>query len=78
MIWNIEAETMALADRRLLQLARLRETLRWAIERVPLYREHVAAAPVRGLEDLCTLPFTRNTDLREHYPFGAPKAKPCG
>jgi phenylacetate-CoA ligase len=70
MIWNIDAETMALGDRRLLQLARLRETLSWAIERVPFYREHVAATPLTALEDLCTLPFTRKTDLREHYPFG--------
>jgi phenylacetate-CoA ligase len=70
MIWNVDAETMARGDRRLLQLARLRETLAWAIERVPFYREHVAAAPLRGLEDLCTLPFTRKTDLRDHYPFG--------
>ena len=71
MIWNDTAETMPAADRRALQLDRLRETVRWTVERVAPMRERVGAATtIRDLDDLHTLPFTRKTDLREHYPFG--------
>lgn len=70
MIWNPAAETMPRAELRALQLARLQETLRWTIARVPVIRARLGDAKVRALEDLATLPFTRKTDLREHYPFG--------
>jgi phenylacetate-CoA ligase len=70
MIWNPAAETMPAAQRRSLQLERLRETVRWAVERVPFFRERVRTPDVTRLEDLATLPFTRKSDLREHYPFG--------
>ena len=75
MIWNHEAETQAPERRRALQLDRLRDRVRWAAARVPLYRDRLAAAGVsadslRGLEDLPRLPFLRKADLREHYPFG--------
>jgi phenylacetate-CoA ligase len=74
-IWNREAETLAPARRAVLQLERLRDRVRWAVARVPLYRERLAAASVtaeslRSLEDLPRLPFLRKADLREHYPFG--------
>jgi phenylacetate-CoA ligase len=70
MIWNPAAETMAPAERRALQLTRLRETVRWAVERVALVRERVGTTEVRSLDDLRALPFMRKTDLREQYPFG--------
>ena len=75
MIWNPEAETMAPATRRALQLARLRETVERAATRVPFFRAALAAARVsagslRGLEDLARIPFTRKDHLREEYPWG--------
>jgi phenylacetate-CoA ligase len=70
LIWNPAAETQPRAEREALQLARLRETLGWARERVPFYRERLASPELRALGDLAALPFTRKTDLREHYPFG--------
>src|SRR5438128_2994684 len=70
MIWNPRAEAQSPGDRAALQLARLKETLAWAIGRVPFYWERLGAARVERLDDLATLPFTRKTDLREHYPFG--------
>jgi phenylacetate-CoA ligase len=75
MIWNREAETLAPPRRAALQLERLRDRVRWAEARVPLYRERLAAAGVsagdlRGLDDLPRLPFLRKADLREAYPFG--------
>ncbi len=70
MIWNPGAETMTADERRALQLARLRETVRWTVERVPVIRARVGTPEIRSLDDLQALPFTRKTDLREHYPFG--------
>ncbi|MFD7624925.1 phenylacetate--CoA ligase PaaK [Streptomyces sp. NPDC059851] len=58
-----------------LQLARLRETLARAYERVPFYRQAFDKAGVhpddcRSLADLARFPFTTKTDLRDQYPFG--------
>ena len=70
LIWNPAAETQRRREREALQLARLRETLGWARERVAFYRERLDTDELRSLDDLTELPFTRKTDLREHYPFG--------
>ena len=70
MIWNPDAESQLPAARADLQSERLRATVAWAVERVPFHRERLGGVRVRGLEDLATLPFTRKSDLREHYPFG--------
>jgi phenylacetate-CoA ligase len=69
-IWNPEAEAAAPAARRALQLTRLRETIAWTRARVPFYRERLPAGRLRDLDALTELPFTRKSDLREHYPFG--------
>ena len=70
MIWNPQAESARPPERAARQLERLRETVTWAAARVPFHRERLGAARVRSLEDLAALPFTRKSDLREHYPFG--------
>ncbi|HYE89381.1 MAG TPA: AMP-binding protein, partial [Terriglobales bacterium] len=70
MLWNAAAETMAPGERRALQLERLRESVRWAVERVAFYRERVTTTKLASLDELPALPFTRKTDLREQYPFG--------
>lgn len=70
MIWNQDAETLPIARRRQLQLERLQALLTWVRDRVPFYRDRLKGSPVRSLDDLVGLPFTRKTDLREHYPFG--------
>jgi phenylacetate-CoA ligase len=70
LIWNARAETQPRAEREALQLARLGQTLAWVRERVPFYRDRLAATDPSRLEDLAALPFTRKTDLREQYPFG--------
>ncbi|MEU3744202.1 MULTISPECIES: phenylacetate--CoA ligase PaaK [Streptomyces] len=59
----------------LLQLERLRATLRHAYENVPFYRESFDAAGLtpddcHTLADLARFPFTAKSDLRDHYPFG--------
>jgi phenylacetate-CoA ligase len=69
-IWNPAAETQDPAARAALQLARLRESLAWAVARVPFHRERLGSCRLERLEDLAALPFMRKGDLREHYPFG--------
>ena len=72
-IWD-PAETLPREELRVLQLARLRETLARAA-RAPFYREALARAGVgpggvRSLDDLRRLPFTTKDDLRRNYPLG--------
>lgn len=69
-MWNPAAEGLDRAAREALQWERLRATLDWAVERVPFHRERLGGTAVRGLRDLPALPFTRKSDLRDHYPFG--------
>src|SRR2546426_11702306 len=53
-----------------LQLARLRETIGWAVAHVAFHRERLGGVEVRRLDDLARLPVVRKTGLRDHYPFG--------
>jgi phenylacetate-CoA ligase len=75
-LWNPDAETLSRDRLITLQLERLRETVRRQLEHVPVMRERLfeaglkSAEDLRSLEDVRRLPFTRKTDLREHYPFG--------
>ena len=58
-----------------LQLQRLRGIVRWAWDRVDLYRNRMEDACVRpddlqSLDDIQRLPFTVKNDLRDTYPYG--------
>ncbi|TMI91520.1 MAG: phenylacetate--CoA ligase [Bacillati bacterium ANGP1] len=58
-----------------LQVSRLQALVRRVDERVPFYRQAFERAGVRSeqirtLDDIRRLPWTRKTDLRDHYPFG--------
>lgn len=70
MIWNADAETQTPAARAALQLERLRAIVDWARTRVPFYTERLAGRAIERFDDLPRLPFTRKSDLRDHYPFG--------
>ncbi|HSL95198.1 MAG TPA: phenylacetate--CoA ligase [Thermoleophilia bacterium] len=74
-IWDASHETMDRERLRALQLERLQATVARLYERVPHYRERLAAvgaepADVRALDDLRRLPFTTKTDFRDRYPYG--------
>ncbi len=74
-MWNSQVECLTRADLEQLQLKRLVQTAQRTYERVPFYRKAFDDAGIRpdsikSLADLRHLPFTRKTDLREHYPFG--------
>ena len=75
MIWNGPAETMPRAELAALQLSRLQAVACRVHDRVPYYRQAfdragVRPEQIRTLDDLRRLPWTRKTDLRDHYPFG--------
>ena len=75
MIHDSPFETMPRDRLRELQTERLHATAHYVYERVALYRKRFdeAGVPpdsVRSLDDLRRLPFTRKSDLRDHYPFG--------
>ncbi|MFD9030284.1 phenylacetate--CoA ligase PaaK [Streptomyces sp. NPDC059567] len=68
-------ERLGRAELEVLQLERLRATLRHAYENVGFHRQSFDKAGVhpddcRSLADLARFPFTAKTDLRDHYPFG--------
>ncbi|MCC6929770.1 MAG: phenylacetate--CoA ligase [Gemmatimonadaceae bacterium] len=75
MILEPEFESLPVESMRELQGTRLRGLVAYLAERVPMYRERLAAAGVaagdiRSIDDLARLPITRKGDLRDHYPFG--------
>jgi phenylacetate-CoA ligase len=68
-------ETLPRAKLRVLQLRRLKQTLKSAWDKVPIHRGRMKArgiepGDIRSLDDLALLPFTVKGDLRDHYPFG--------
>jgi phenylacetate-CoA ligase len=75
-LWNPEAETLPRERLEDLQVQRLQTTIARLLESVPPVRARLMEAGIRSpqdvasLGDLAQLPFTRKTDLREHYPFG--------
>ncbi len=69
-----EIPDLSRAELEVLQLDRLRESLRRA-QQVPHYRDAFAGAGVSAddltqLSDLSRFPFTTKADLRDNYPFG--------
>ena len=75
MIWEPAVECLPRAQLERLQAERLRQSVRWCLERVPFYRETLGAAgfdpgEIRGVGDVARLPFSAKPLLREHYPFG--------
>ncbi|MEN6544866.1 MAG: phenylacetate--CoA ligase [Armatimonadia bacterium] len=75
MIWDPRHECMDVADRRAMQLFRLREQLARLWAAVPFYRQRwqeagVTPDDIKSLDDLRRLPFTVKNDLRDTYPTG--------
>jgi phenylacetate-CoA ligase len=68
-------ERLSAQELAMLQLARLKRTLRHAYEHVEHYRLAFERAGVKpddchSLQDLAAFPFTTKADLRENYPYG--------
>jgi phenylacetate-CoA ligase len=73
--WSPELEKMPRPDLEALQLARLKETVGWAL-RTSFYRERLGRAgitepgDITSLADLRRIPCTTKQDLREGFPYG--------
>ena len=75
MYYQEEIETMPRADLEALQLERLRKSVAYAYERIPLYKQRFDEAGVdpysiESLEDIKRFPFIVKQDMRDAYPFG--------
>lgn len=74
MYWDEKYECMPVAEIQKLQLEKLKETVAWAYEKIPHYKEKldksgVKADDLHAVEDVAKLPFTVKNDLRDNYPF---------
>ncbi|RNA68580.1 phenylacetate--CoA ligase PaaK [Alteribacter keqinensis] len=75
MSFYVREETLGKEEMESIQFARLKTTVDKVCENVPFYKEKFQKAGVKpedltSLDDLKKLPFTKKTDLRDHYPFG--------
>ena len=66
---------MPLDELRAIQNKRLEATVKHAYNNVPFYKKRfdeigIHPADITSVEQLSLLPFTKKTDLRDHYPFG--------
>lgn len=67
-------ETASIDELRGLQIERLKQSVKYAYDNVPFYRQKfeeqgVHPDELNSLEDLSKFPFTVKTDLRDNYPF---------
>ncbi|WP_158975399.1 MULTISPECIES: phenylacetate--CoA ligase family protein [Flavobacteriaceae] len=74
-MYNPKLETLPLEELRKLQNQRLAVMLKRIYDKVPFYKNKFDAIglkpeDIKGVEDLHKLPFTKKSDLRDHYPFG--------
>lgn len=72
--WQKDIETMEREQLQELQLKRLKETVKLAVNS-PFYKEvfeknGLTPDSIQTLDDLQKIPFTTKNDLRTHYPFG--------
>ena len=73
--WQPTEETLPIDKLEELQGLRLRNTVERVYENVPFYRSKlkklgITPADITSRDDVEKLPFTRKTDLRDHFPFG--------
>lgn len=75
MIWNESKECISRDEMAHIQSVRLVKLVDRVYHNVEFYRkrmQEVGLEPgdIRGVEDLCKLPYTTKADLRDNYPFG--------
>ncbi len=73
--WQPKYETMKKEELTQLQLKRLKKTAAAVYQNVPFYREKfnkldVGPDNISSVDDICELPMTFKTDMRDNYPFG--------
>lgn len=74
-MFNKEIETLSLVKLRELQSKRLVQQVNRVYKTVPFYKKAfdekgIKVSDIKSIKDIHKLPFTKKTDLRDHYPFG--------
>ncbi|MCK4717150.1 MAG: phenylacetate--CoA ligase, partial [Thermoplasmata archaeon] len=74
-MYNPKIESMKADEIRKLQEERMVKMVRYAYERVPMYKKRfqekgIGPDDIKSLEDVHKVPFTLKNDLRDHYPYG--------
>jgi len=74
-MFSPEIETLKADAIREFQEERFVSIVKYAYERVPMYRErfqerNITPDDIKSLEDVPKVPFTYKNDLRDHYPYG--------
>lgn len=72
--WQPEIETMPRKELKELQLYKLRQTIKTAMNS-PMYKKrfkelHITPDSIKTLDDIRKIPFTTKQNLRDNYPFG--------
>ena len=75
MIWNKEMECADRSTMRVLQLKKLKATVKHVYDNVEHYRKKMDEAGVKpediqSLDDITKLPFVTKEDIAENYPTG--------
>ena len=76
MMFQKDIETMPREEIEKIQLERLKETVKYCYDNIPLYHKRLDDAGVgdgskiRVLSDIEYIPFTTKDDFRDNYPFG--------
>ena len=74
-MYNAQIEKMPLTELRALQNARLSALVNRVYQDVPFYKkqfDQIGLHPndIKTVDDLSKIPFTKKSDLRDHYPYG--------
>ena len=75
MFYDEKIETMPVEELKKLQLAKLKKAVEYAYNNSKFYknmfdRSGLKPSDIQTLEDICKIPFTVKTDLRDNYPYG--------
>ena len=75
MFWDEKNECLSRDEMTAIQEKSLKQTVKYACEKVPFYKQlldekGVRAEEIKKLEDISLLPFTTKADLRDNYPYG--------
>ena len=76
MMFQKDIETLPREQIEAIQLERLKQTVKYCYDNVPLYHKRLTDAGVgdgskiKALSDIEYIPFTTKDDFRDNYPFG--------
>jgi phenylacetate-CoA ligase len=75
MFWDEKTECLSRDEMTGIQEKSLKQTVKYAYEKVPFYKQlldekGIRAEEIKTIEGISLLPFTTKSDLRDNYPYG--------